>query len=814
MISPGSSPAYFVDTKKGEVSELKALLKNINVEKDAKRKRDIIKKVIAYMTLGIDVSRLFTEMMMAIETKDLVVKKMVYFYLCNYAHGNPDLALMCVNTLQRDCSSSDPMVRGLALRSLTSLRLPSMVEYISEPLRKALTDISAYVRKTGVMGILKLYHLSPEMVKNSNMIDLLYDMIQDVDTSVVYNCVLVLNEILAEEGGMAINQAIIHHMLKKVNEFNEWGLIEVLKLTSKYTPETEDEMFDIMNLLDPVLKTSYSGVVLAAIKCFIHLTEKLPDFHWQVYTRMKAPLLTLMNGGTPEIEYCILKHIEHMSIQCPGVYDDEYRQFYVRYNEPTYCKYVKIDILALVACEDNVMNILSELSEYATEISVEISRRAIRAISKIAFKLPATSSTVFERFIEFLEIDVESVRGETIEVMKDLLRRYPNRRQDIMPSLNRCLKLCDEARAKASVIWMIGEYGGDLETARDAPYMLEPLIDSYTDLETTLSGAGSVNVIASVKINLLTATMKLFFKRPPEMQSMLGRLLAEAVNDVSSQDLHDRALLYYRLLKQDVNLARDVVLSSNTVFDESNPSKIMESGKFAEEEDTSLRDKVYKEFNTLSILYEQLSSTFVSANYQVKIVEEETTVNPQQQESESYLLDGNDNYGGSSELQSPSPNGNVDTYQAPESLIDMNDDFLYGSSSEPQEQNQQVGGITFVPNFSLDAPTFQSSWNQFEEIGSYNVGIKTIPDKNTLEGTLRQINFFTLASGDLPDSMKLFLYCKDNFNSIYLIQAIVQKQKYEIEVVVKMKKTHEYSADPAEGLLDTMSSALSSIGMM
>jgi hypothetical protein len=29
---------------------------------------------------------------------------------------------------------------------------------------------------------------------------------------------------------------------------------------------------------------------------------------------------------------------------------------------------------------------------------------------------------------------------------------------------------------------------------------------------------------------------------------MLGRLLSSAVNDFSSQDLHDRALLYYRLL--------------------------------------------------------------------------------------------------------------------------------------------------------------------------------------------------------------------------------------------------------------------------
>jgi vesicle coat complex subunit len=33
-------------------------------------------------------------MVMAIETRDLVVKKMVYLYLCNYSHDKPDLAIM------------------------------------------------------------------------------------------------------------------------------------------------------------------------------------------------------------------------------------------------------------------------------------------------------------------------------------------------------------------------------------------------------------------------------------------------------------------------------------------------------------------------------------------------------------------------------------------------------------------------------------------------------------------------------------------------------------------------------------------------
>lgn len=81
---PGVAPvpdSYFTESKKGEVNELRNLLRNFGTERDPKRKRDIIKKVIAYMTLGIDVSRLFTEMMLAIETRDLVIKKMVYLYL-------------------------------------------------------------------------------------------------------------------------------------------------------------------------------------------------------------------------------------------------------------------------------------------------------------------------------------------------------------------------------------------------------------------------------------------------------------------------------------------------------------------------------------------------------------------------------------------------------------------------------------------------------------------------------------------------------------------------------------------------------------
>lgn len=76
------------------------------------------------------------------------------------------------------------MVRGLALRSLCSLRLPAMVEYISDPLKASLVDANSYVRKTGVMAILKMWHLWPQAVEEGAMVDTLYNMLQDSDAQV------------------------------------------------------------------------------------------------------------------------------------------------------------------------------------------------------------------------------------------------------------------------------------------------------------------------------------------------------------------------------------------------------------------------------------------------------------------------------------------------------------------------------------------------------------------------------------------------------------------------------------------------------
>ena len=822
------------DSKKGEVNELRTLLRDPNVERDPKRKRDVIKKVIAYMTLGIDVSRLFTEMVMAIETRDLVVKKMVYHYLSNYAHEKPEMGLMCINTLQRDCVNEDPMVRGLALRSLCSLRLPSVLEYIEEPLRKSLTDGSPYVRKTGVIGILKVFHLDKDLITSGDWLDVLYDMLRDVDGSVVTNIIFALDEMMLEEGGIAINTAIIHHLLGRLNDFNEWGLGAILRLVARYEPSSDEETFGIMNVLDPVLRTSNSGVVLEAIGCFVTLTEHLPELHQQVYERIKSPLLTLMAGGASgggnnnfESLFVLLKHAELLVTRCREAFADEYRNFYIRYDEPSPVKHVKVRVLAELATEESADEILAELKEYARDaLEPELAKSAIRAVGSIAGRIRSKAPAGCGLLVEFLELDGAGfVKAEALLVAKDVLRRYPERRQDVLPSLSRYLRELDESapQGRAAAIWIVGAWGDEI---LDAPYMLEPLIDNFAH----------ENAV-EIKLALLTAATRLFFKRPPEMQAMLGRLLHAALDDAANADVRDRALFYFRLLRRDVKTAKNIL-------DARDPRQPI-VGAFAEET-LALFDRLFDSFNTLAVVYGQTPDQFIANSKRPKdehvlakqkrrqlrlqrgsvLPEEENghdVLQVQQDFANAMAVPVSDPFsgGGGADLLGGGDDDLTVVTAPPAPVQAATDAFgdIFGGGGAPapvapvappvaaspmdafsgmgMDAGPSMMGSSMMPpptgpslipsQGSVDPQTFQAKWAQINGEDTFDLPLSRLPPStNAVDAILNPQHVNTMASGELPALFKFFFYAKDDRNTLYLVQCIIDKPSKNANLTVKV----------------------------
>ena len=90
--------------------------------------------------------------------EDVVLKKMLYLYITTYAQHNPDLTLLTINLLTKDCKDQDPTIRGLALRSLCQLRVANLIEYIVSCLTLPFTSCKLTITSiTALMGLYMLF---------------------------------------------------------------------------------------------------------------------------------------------------------------------------------------------------------------------------------------------------------------------------------------------------------------------------------------------------------------------------------------------------------------------------------------------------------------------------------------------------------------------------------------------------------------------------------------------------------------------------------------------------------------------------------
>uniref|UniRef100_A0A7N0V7B6 Beta-adaptin-like protein n=1 Tax=Kalanchoe fedtschenkoi TaxID=63787 RepID=A0A7N0V7B6_KALFE len=830
------SPSPSQPSGKGEVSDLKAQLRQLAGSRAPgtdDSKRDLFKKVISYMTIGIDVSSVFGEMVMCSITSDIVLKKMCYLYVGNYAKVNPDLALLTINFLQKDCKDEDPMIRGLALRSLCSLRVPNLVEYLVGPLGLGLKDNNSYVRMVAAIGVLKLYHISAATCVDADFPAVLkHLMLHDPDSQVVTNCLSALQEIWGSEASTSeeasrerealLSKPVIYYFLNRIKEFNEWAQCLVLELVAKYVPSDNNEIFDIMNLLEDRLQHANGAVVLATIKVFMQLTLSMTEVHQQVYERIKAPLLTLVSSGGPEQSYAVLSHLHILVMRAPFIFASEYKHFYCQYNEPFYVKKLKLDMLTAVANESNTYDIVTELCEYAANVDVSIARESIRAVGKIALQQYDVNAIV-DRLLQFLEMEKDYVTAEALVLVKDLLRKYPQWSQDCIAVVgNISTQNVQEPRAKAALIWMLGEYSEEMS---DAPYILESLVENWEEEHA-----------AEVRLHLLTATLKCFLKRPPETQKALGAALAAGLADFH-QDVHDRALFYYRLLQYDVSMAAKVV----------NPPKQAVS-VFADTQSSEVKDRIFDEFNSLSVVYQKPSYMFTDKEHRgpFELSDELGQLSIDVESSDSIVpvqgVEANDkdlllSVADKEDIKGASDNGSA--YSAPSydssPLLSVSQSELAITNSTIPVSTPQAGfaiddllglGMSVISEppppsplklnakAVLDPGTFQQKWRQLPIALSqeYTVSPQGTAALTAPQALLRHMqghSVHCIASGGQSPNFKFFFFAqKEEEPSNFLVECIINTSTSKAQVKIRADDQSK-----SQAFADLFQSALSKFGM-
>lgn len=419
---------YFTTNKKGEIFELKAELNN---EKKEKRK-EAVKKVIAAMTVGKDVSSLFPDVVNCMQTDNLELKKLVYLYLMNYAKNQPDMAIMAVNSFVKDCEDPNPLIRALAVRTMGCIRVDKITEYLCEPLRKCLKDEDPYVRKTAAVCVAKLHDINAQMVEDQGFLDSLRDLIADSNPMVVANAVAALSEISESHPNsnlLDLNPQNINKLITALNECTEWGQIFILDCLSNYNPRDEREAQSICERVTPRLSHANSAVVLSAVKVLMKFIELLPkdsEYYNTILKKLAPPLVTLLSGE-PEVQYVALRNINLIVQKRPEILKQEIKVFFVKYNDPIYVKLEKLDIMIRLASQANIAQVLAELKEYATEVDVDFVRKAVRAIGRCAIKVEQSAERCVSTLLDLIQTKVNYVVQEAIVVIRDIFRKYPNK---------------------------------------------------------------------------------------------------------------------------------------------------------------------------------------------------------------------------------------------------------------------------------------------------------------------------------------------------------------------------------------------------
>jgi AP-1 complex subunit beta-1 len=329
--------------------------------------------------------------------------------------------------------------------------------------------------------------------------------------------------------------------------------------------------------------------------------------------KLAPPLVTLLSADAgPEAQYVALRCAALVVQRRPQVLAADVRVFFCRYDDPGYVKAEKLAALVSLASERTAEQVLLELKEYASEVDVDFARRSVRSVGKVALAVEPAAERSVEVLLGLLrpgggggggsaEGGQDGASGprapayvvqEVAVALRDVLRRYPGRFEAAVAPLFEEAALeaaVDEPEAKAAVVWILGEHSERLEGG-DA--LLEQLLESFLEED------------PSVQLQLLSATVKVFLRRPSERaQRMIQLVLSAATAESDDPDLRDRAYIYWRLLSTDPEAAKRVALASKPAIADDCAREML---------DPPLLEALVRELGCLSSVLRRPADSFVS----------------------------------------------------------------------------------------------------------------------------------------------------------------------------------------------------------
>jgi AP-3 complex subunit beta len=581
------------------------------LDSDADReKMEGMKRIMALMSRGQDVTGLFPYVVKCVASQNLDVKKLVYIYLVHFSEIEADAALLAFNILKKDLDGPNPLIRAHALRTLSSLRVRVIIPLVVIQIKKSAKDSSPYVRKTAANSIAKIVSMDPD--QKEPLLEVLEQLLGDSSTVVIGSAVAVFNEICPERF------EVIHPNYRKlcntVADVDEWGQVSILEMLTRYArtqfldpdkemeerrkqkeakvvqgegdeddyednfePELKGDLDPDHRLLlkatFPLLQSRNAAVVLAVGALYYYVAPK--------FERLKVgkSLVRILHCKSIEQNFIVLKSIVTMSATSPEIFRPYLTDFFIDSMDPVHVRNLKLKVITNIANEGNIARILKEFKTYLTLEDKVFVTATIDAIGECAAKIREVMDSCMHGLVQLLNSRSDDVVAQSVLVLKQLLQmpyytsnevapttdalglssdnveERKEQHNDVVKLLAGRLDQVNHPHARAAIVWIIGEYLGKVDGLTNiAPDVLRKLAKTFPE-EDDVVKLQTLNLAA--KLYIFYAGLAEPETAPVETKTIFNTvgLLLQYVFNLAKYDLNydirDRCRLLRKILVED-----------------------------------------------------------------------------------------------------------------------------------------------------------------------------------------------------------------------------------------------------------------------
>lgn len=208
--------------------------------------------------------------------------------------------------------------------------------------------------------------------------------------------------------------------------------------------------------IKPLLQSRNSAVVVAVARCYVSVGT-------QDYINASiGPLIALLRGPQ-DIQHIALYNIVSICLTRPGAFVKYASYFLVHATDPPQVWELKLELLTLIFPHADAYLkslILNELEHFSQGSDRDLVRESVRAIGRCTQSDTRTSARCLRLLLKQITSLDGNLVAESLTVIRHLIQQDPRSHTNTVVRLAKNLDTATNPQARASIIWLVGEFAG------------------------------------------------------------------------------------------------------------------------------------------------------------------------------------------------------------------------------------------------------------------------------------------------------------------------------------------------------------------